>query len=481
MTRTSDMHPSNLLNVLDVAERAGVDTEVLLRPRGLRRVDLQRGEWISWDDYRTVVSAVSRSVGGDDALCEHAEALVEVAHAEMGAFARLPLPHLSILRFLNVTLGPRVMRCANFHATWTGHGTDRSLTLEMRLKDGYDGSLSTFRLLATAAETLSLRWPIRVSDIRVDDRGFEYTARPRRIYVEPTPEDAALRDATHAWASLTSSSGVGARQVAALRAAEAMATALSAHRSALEVAESIAEGLRTALGANGVELRLSVLAPSDLLRAVGTPTGLAHRRTFSLAAGAVGAVVVHADQRRSAQVFAALDVVGPWIEETLARFCAMSEPFEPVATVPSFGYPVLALDRAGRLWPLNAAAHRIANDRDAHEALMRQATVTLPPARELAFDAVPVRARGRLAHVLLVDRRAHAELTTRLGALEGAPTLTDRQRRALGFAARGLANAEIASALGVSEHAAESLLTRALQRVSIPTRHALVARLAGAS
>lgn len=61
-------------------------------------------------------------------------------------------------------------------------------------------------------------------------------------------------------------------------------------------------------------------------------------------------------------------------------------------------------------------------------------------------------------------------------AVDGVlPELTDRQLEVVQLVARGLANKQIAAALGISERAVEATLTRVYERLDVANRSALIA------
>lgn len=477
--RAAELHPSGLLNVLDVAERAGLDTETTLRERGLSRHALQRGEWVSWEDYRTTVERISERMGGEDAFCAYAQELVEVAENDFLALTRLPLPHLTLLEFLNTTLGPRVMRCASFTSSRDG----AALTLEMRLKPGHEGSRTSFRFLATAAESLATHLPLTVTDVRVDARGFSYTVSARGAPGPHERSEDALRGSVSAWLALVEDHGSVRRQTAALRAAEAVAVAIAAGTSALEAAEVIADGLVAALGARGVDIRLCPPEPGALFRASGAPIGRAHHRALTSRGRTLGSVTVYADGRATAEIYAALDIVGSWIAETLERLAPAgadsTRESGPPAAVPGLGFPVLEIDLGGRLRPLDAQAALLVSDRDTHDSILREARILRPPEAS-RFEVLPQRRDGRLERLLLIDRRARAALRRRISSIAREQQLTPRQSDIVELLAFGLSNPAIASSLAISTNTVENQLTRVLRRCGLASRHALIARVLGA-
>lgn len=457
--RPRDLHPTCLLNVLDLAERAGIACDLALGARALTRADLQRGTWVSWDDYRTIVESLAAAIGGEDAFCAHAEELVEIGASEMGAFTSLPLPALTILRFLNLTLGPRLMRCIEFGSSSRARA---HLTLSMRLHDGLEGSRTVFRFLATATSGLASCLPVVVEDVEYGPRGFSYSVvsrsrRERRMAL--APEAPAIE----AWLELVEKDRSAVRRNARSTTAKELGQALSHAADLRTLLDAVTRALRDALRAHAVEIRVDDERVGSVSACCGEPAATPHTRMLRRADGGVlGRAIVHAPSTSTVEAYAALDLVVEWIASSIDDALQGSD-HERGAVFAAHPGPVFELDAIGGMHPINdharaAAAGELRRDH---------------------FELVPIGVPSRVSRVVALERGARDRIDRRLTQAASVWALTARQKDVVAHIARGASNAQIASTLGVTIQTVENHLTMVFRKVGVDSRYALIARILG--
>ena len=306
------IHPSCVLSVLDVAERAGLSAQHLLAPHDLDRPALLQGTWVSWDQYRAVVESSARMLGGDSALCGFGRELMESAHTDLSPYFFLPV--LTALRLIHRTMGPRMVQVFEFPSGIL----DGVLTLEMRLRDGHAPSATVFRYLASAAEELGTCLPVRVVDVSTHDRGFSYSLVRRDGHAPSAKQPEALVS----WLSTVVHGVSVSRQTARSNALASVTPLLTEDLQPPALCRALAVALQQTLEVDGVEIALR--APDELVTMVGSREGVALTRQFpdppqpgDLAPSAQGQLTIFGTGRQSPAILAALDTVTPWIATTL--------------------------------------------------------------------------------------------------------------------------------------------------------------------